>query len=466
MAQETPMQSRFDPLSVGWRLFAAPQTLLVLVGLLSLALAVGLLLPQLPPQAAGDPQAWLVVTAGRLGAVGNLFLAVGLFDIFHSLWFRLLLVLIGLSLFVRAVDSAELAWDTTGRRPRPAALPSFWGGHPPESRLETSLDLGEVQTRLETLLTRMGYRWNELPSLPAPTIMAVRRGVVLWARPLSYAALLLALGGLAIATTWGWQGEDWQPVPGESRAVAHGTPYEVRLDAFDLKAGADQRLQNYSSQITWLEAESEVQQDTVDMGRASSHRDATVRQVGFVPVVRLRGWDREGQLLTLETAEDALSLMGEVEIRFASPEARPLVLVPAHDLFLVMTFEPVCAQGRSALYLTPVQADTAEPGAERVLYDSGSIVVNGLQFEVELFFVPILRADYRPGMGVVVGSLVLFVISLSALWIASPRLAWLSAQRGQDDNTTLLVWVLPSAESDRQLRYLTQRLEEVLSSDG
>jgi len=380
------------------------------------------------------------------------------------LWFHLLLALTGLSLFVRAVDSAELAWYTTGRRPWPVTLPPFWGGHPPERRLVSPLDPEEVQTRLETLFTRMGYRWTEVSGPPTSSIVAARRAMVFWARPLGYVALLLALVGLAIAASWGWQGDEWQPIPGESRAVAHGTPYVVRLDAFDLQLDDDQRLQIYASQITWLESESEVEQDTIDVGRASSRAGATVRQVGFVPVVRLRGWDRDGQLLALETAEDALSLMGEVEIRFASAEARPLVLVPAHDVFLALTFEPVCAQGRPALYVEPIQGESSEPGPEQILFGSDSIVVDDLRFEVELLFVPILRADYRPGMGLVVGGLVLFIISLLALWIAPPQVASVSLGPAEDESIGIRVQTLPDAQSDRQLRHLTHRLEEALSS--
>jgi hypothetical protein len=101
-----------------------------------------------------------------------------------------------------------------------------------------------------------------------------------------------------------------------------------------------------------------------------------------------------------------------------------------------------------------------------VFLQSGSIEVDGLRFEVELFFVPILRADYRPGMGLVAGSLVLFVLALGALWIASPRLAWLLAEPGQEDTTTLLVRLMPGAESARHLQHLTRRLEEALSDDG
>ena len=466
MAQDTPVQSRFDPLSGAWRLFAAPLTLLVLGGLVSLTMAVGLFLPQIPLQEAGDPQAWLVVTASRLGAAGDLFLVLGLFDLFHTWWFRLLLVLTGLCLFVRAIESAELAWHATARRPGSPIGPPPWAAPPPERHLESPLDPEEIQTRLETLFSRMGYRWTEKPTPPVPGGLAVRRGMVLWARPLGYAALLLALAGLVIAAGWGWLGDEWQPVRGESQAVGHGTPYLVRLDAFDLQVDDHQRLRNDSSQITWLEGEAEVQQDTIALGRPSSRRGATVRQVGFVPVVRLRGWDRDGRLLSLETAEDALSLMGEVEIRFASVEARPFVLVPAQDLFLALTFEPICAEGRPALHVETVRGETSEGGPEKILYDSGSFMVEDLRFEIDLSFVPILRADFRPGMTLAVGGLALFVGSLVALWIALPRLAWISSEPGEDEKNILRVQMLPGADGDRQLLHLTRRLEEVLCRDG
>jgi hypothetical protein len=465
MAQETPAQSRFDPLSAAWRAFSAPQTLLVLVGLLSLALALGVILPQIPPQAAGDPAAWLAVRLGRLGPVGNLLLLLGLFDVFHSFWFRVLLALIALSLFVRTVDSAELAWYATGRRPWPATPSSFGSRHPPESRLETALDLDQAQAQLGILFDRLGYWWTEAPNSPVWTVILARRRIALWARPLGYAALIVALLGLAIAGTWGWQGQEWQPLPGESRAVAQGTPYVIRLDAFHLDVDDAEWLQTYSSQITWLEGESEVQQDTIRMGRASTRSGATVRQVGFVPVVRLRGWDSEGRLLTLETAEDALSLIGEVEIRFTSSEAQPLVLVQGHDVFLALTFEPVCTQDKPALYVEPIRAESSEPEARQVLYESGSVMVDNLRFELELLFVPVLRADFYPAMGLVLLSLVLLAISLVALWLAPPKVAWISAGSTQDEDTLLRLQTLPGARSHRLLSDLAHHLEKGLSSD-
>jgi hypothetical protein len=71
MAEQTPGASRFEPLSALWRIFAAPLTLLILMGLLALILALGTLIPQIPARATVDPQAWLSVLPGFLGQAGG-----------------------------------------------------------------------------------------------------------------------------------------------------------------------------------------------------------------------------------------------------------------------------------------------------------------------------------------------------------------------------------------------------------
>jgi cytochrome c biogenesis protein ResB len=78
---------------------------MVLMGLLALALALSAVIPQMPPQARDDPQAWLAVQAGPVRQGGALLRSLGLLDLYHSFWFRFLLVLTGLNLFVRAVES-------------------------------------------------------------------------------------------------------------------------------------------------------------------------------------------------------------------------------------------------------------------------------------------------------------------------------------------------------------------------
>jgi len=154
MAEKTQGATRFEPLSILWRFFAAPQTLLVLFGLLALILALGTLIPQIPAQASNDPQAWLSVQPGWLGQGNGLVRVLSLFDIFHSFGFRLLLALTALCLFVRTVEGVELAWRAMGRSPWMMSAFGFWGRRPPQIQVSSDLSPDEIEARLDTFLVR------------------------------------------------------------------------------------------------------------------------------------------------------------------------------------------------------------------------------------------------------------------------------------------------------------------------
>src|SRR5512136_2509962 len=102
--------SRPEPFSLVWRFFAAPATLLTLLALLAAALILSTLIPQIPPDASTNPQHWLTLQPEALSPSNDLAQALGLYGIYNAFWFRLLLVLTGLALFVWAAEAAELAW--------------------------------------------------------------------------------------------------------------------------------------------------------------------------------------------------------------------------------------------------------------------------------------------------------------------------------------------------------------------
>jgi hypothetical protein len=466
MVEEAPEGSRFEPLSALWRVLAAPQSFMILLGLVALALVVGSLIPQIPPEASELPQAWLAAQPGLLGQGSGLLGALGLYDLYHALWFRLLLAIAGIVLFVRTVDSFEFAWRAMVRRPWPASALAFWSDQPPQVSLTSSLSVQETRAQLSELLLRQGYWLADVGEREGAGMVAGRRGSGLWARPLGYGALLLALLGLTIAGTWGWQGEQWQPVPDESRAVGHDTPYVVRLDDFDMRFGDDQRLEEYSSQVTWLEGDSEIKQDRVEVGRPVMHRGITVRQIGYMPVVRMRAWDEDDQPLPLDTGADALSVTGEAEIRFSSPQGQPLVLVSDRDLILALTFEPMCDAGRPALNVDRIQSGGTGREALAAFFDSGSLEVDGLRLELDLNFVPILRVDRKPGMGLVALGMALVVTALLLAWIVAPSLVWIAVGQGGENQTRLQVRGLPAAGTDRWLTELAARLREELADEA
>jgi len=469
----TSSMARFEPLSTLWRFLARPPFLATLLSVLAVALALTTLFPQISPQGLADPQAWLAIQPGIFGQWGNALYALGLFDIYHAWWFRLLLSTISLTLFVWLVESAEQAWYITRRRPWAATALVLWGTHASKIEMSSPLSSGDVSTQLHAHLTREKYRWIDGQQSATPGIIATRRKFSLWAPPLGFAALLVALTGLVIATNWGWQNGLWYAAPGESQIVGHDTPYRVRLDAFHLQQDGGGGLCASSSKISWLDGETMVDQDDIGIGRPGALNGVTVRQTGLEPIVRIRGQDDIGRPLTLQAEEEGQITTTEVELILSSPTARRLVFVAGHDLFLVLTFDPPETEEKPTLHLSLLRGDSAAlEGADiegeplAVLRESGTVSVDNLQLQVDLEYRPILQVDSHPGMGLVLAGMAAALMALLIFWLIPPWLAWFTITQAKSDTTTLQVLTPAGMGGSRWLSGLVDGLQEAIGDDA
>jgi len=437
--------------------------LLVCLGLLALALVLGALIPQIPFQARGDPQAWLAVQSGPFAPSISLIRTLHLYDLYHTLGFRLLLALAGLVIFVRAAEAAELAWRAARSALWPPETFSFWGASADQACAVSPLAPEAALPRIHDFLASNGFRWAKVSGLPLPNLVAIRRPWALWAEPLVYIALLLALLGLAIGSTWGWQAEDWVPALGDMRAVGHETGYDLRLDAFGSEDGLASGLCTYQSQITWLEGNAPLRQAWVSTGRPATLRGVTVRQVGIVPRVTLRGRDEAGKPILLLPANQDQALTGQVDVRFLSPDDQPLVLLPGHDLFLTLAFVPADREGRPALDVTLVRNGGTDAEALGRLYEGGTLAFNGFQIELDWDYQPVLRVGYRPAMGLVLAGLALALIALAVSWLLPVRLLWIAVGEGREEATLIRLLTPRGPAKIAWLPQMAARLGEVLA---
>jgi len=420
-----------------WRFLAAPATLLTLLALLAVALILSTLIPQIPPDVSTSPQLWLALQPGGLSPSNDLAQALGLYGIYHAFWFRLLLIFIGLALFVWMIESAEAAWRASRRHWTPSAL-GLWGSHAVRTRLLLPDTPAHVQARLHDCLAGCGYRTAEVTRAQgtdtAPNWVASRRSALLWARPLAFAGLLLALLGLAIVANWGWQSSQWQPAAGERLAVGHGTGYAIRLDAFEPLTGSEGQPDGgrYESRITWLVAAQPVEQDTITVGRPAARSGLAVRQVGYVPDVTLRGLDQAGKPLRLQLGGVTSEVVEQVSLAFGSAETQQVILLPDQGFFLLLDLEPASAGAGPLLHLGLLRSAEAEQQPLTVLRQSGAVSFDGLKLEVDLGYRPVMRVDYRPGMALVVAGLILAVVALAIGWLVGPRLVWIAVAPDQD----------------------------------
>ncbi|MEJ2207733.1 MAG: cytochrome c biogenesis protein ResB, partial [Anaerolineae bacterium] len=439
-------ESRPEPLSVLWRVLAAPQTLLVLAGLLALLLALASLVPQIPAQALNDPQAWLASQPASVGRRGGIVSSLGLYNVYHGLAFRLLLALLALTVFVRLVDAAELAWRAAGwsmaRPPGGAGQAGrgapAWPTYAPRVSISSPLSLDEVSTRLGAFLDRHGYRHKQLAGEAPARWLASRRPALLWAQPLGYAALLVAAAGLAISGYWGWQDAAWRPLPGDMRLVGHGSAYGLRLDDFEMQTDEQGHLAGYTSRVSWLEGTGVAAEAVVTAHRPATFEGLTLHQLGYLPSVRVRAWEGSNRL-ALEAGGEAQPGAREVEVRFVEADEQPLILIPAQERLLALVFEPMCHQGQPALHVDSLTE--GEEGRQRLgtLTASGEVKARDLRLEIDLSYRPVLRLDHRPGLGLVVGGLSAAVLALLAGWLAPAWVMFLAAGPGEEGGSLIQI---------------------------
>ncbi len=433
--------------------------------LLALAVVLATLIPQIPTEARDDPETWLAVQSG-LSVPGNrLVRSLRLYDLYHTLGFRLLLALIGLALFVWTAESVELAWRASRRRPWPPAAITLWGRHNPPIRIPSSQAPEGVEEKVRAFLTERGFQPTPVSDFETPNLVAVRRQLSLWAQPIASGALLLALAGLVVLSTWGWQGETWQPAPGERRAVGHRRNQVVQLDAYGHPTSAEGPLCEYQSQITWLVDGEPIEQDTVAVGQPSTLAGLAARQVGYAPEVALEGRDKAGNPVTLQPGGRDSGAQGQVKVLFPTPDAQPLVLIPGRDLFLTLSFDPRVQEGSPAINATLVRNGGAESQPLGAVQDGSLLAVDGLEIAVGLSYRPLLRVDHRPAVPLVLAGVALALAALAWRWFLPPRLAWISVAAGREHSTVLHLVAPAGAGHDRWLSTFAAELREVIA-DG
>ncbi|HWO73557.1 MAG TPA: cytochrome c biogenesis protein ResB, partial [Dehalococcoidia bacterium] len=105
--------SDFDPFRLLWRGLTSVRFALALIGFLAAASLIGVLVPQLPAEMRGNAAAeaaWLEMQRGRFGLLTGPMDAIGLFQVFRSLWFTSSLALLVASVCVCTANRLPPVW--------------------------------------------------------------------------------------------------------------------------------------------------------------------------------------------------------------------------------------------------------------------------------------------------------------------------------------------------------------------
>lgn len=439
----TPLDRAVDFI---WMTFCSVRVAILLILAIATASFIGAALAQAPPPALDSPERfeqWLEQIRPKYGIWTGVFASLGLFNIFTTIWFRLLVVLMAANVMVCTLHRTPGILRIIRRRPPVQVSAAMFERAP----LHTSIDAGETDEEVAAANVVAAFHWRRL---------RVRREqdgdtIHLFGEKNRYARLgtLVHHAGLIVVllgALWGGQGgwrESEVVIPeGSEYQVGHDTGVTIRLDNFidEYYTGGGGIPKDYRSNVVLLQNGEEVASGTVRVNEPLVYNGLRVHQAFYGPaiVMNIAGSDGtqlfEGPIPLTWSAEQRPA--GELLI--PGTNLRVFVLAPASAFI-----DPVIRPGTVRLEIYEMTGSA--PLALENISQSAPKSISGLTYtfvrESRFSGLQVVR---DPGLPLVwFGSAVIVLGAIAALMFPHRRI-WARVER--DDSGTVQVRMAAARE--------------------
>ncbi len=248
------MASRQSSIDKLLQFFSSLKCGLLLLGMLGMAMILGTLILQKPMAQEGQIEQ---IYAPQIVSLLN---ALGLFDVFHTWWFILLLGLLGANITLASIERFPQVWRLYAR-PHFLADPVFIRALPFQREIPLGPHTPREALALAALkLENLGYP-HRLDVLPQGTLYVEKHRLVRLAPYVVHASLLIIFTGAILDGTRGYKGFVTLR-PGMSTDVIepltepgarHHLDFTLRCDSAGMESYPDGSPRQYWSQLTVLE---------------------------------------------------------------------------------------------------------------------------------------------------------------------------------------------------------------------
>lgn len=309
-----------------WRLFSSVRLTIVLMIILAAASVVGTLIPQI-----SQPESF-TFARDLSPRVFRLFTALDLFDVYHSLWFRFLIVCLALNLTVCSIDRFPGTWRLFRKTPRPDRKRPFENL---PARQDFVVDAKWEQASVPvTHLLRRHYRKIVVKETPNDLFFHAEKGrYSRFGVYIVHTSVLLILIGALVGSLNGFEafvkiseGEKTDTVQLIRKPASLKLPFEVRCDKFTVAYYDNGTPREYLSELTFLVDGKPVEKTRVRVNHPVTFRGITFYQssYGRVPgkIVRLK-ISRDGNTRMVETEAGKPAPLPGGEGRFSVADVKP-----------------------------------------------------------------------------------------------------------------------------------------------
>jgi cytochrome c biogenesis protein len=288
-----------DVIGKVWHLFTSVRLALVLILLIAAAVLAGTLIDQAPGSVLSDPSAysaWLERAHGKYGVWTDVFKVLQLFNIFHTLWFRILIGLLTANIIVCSINRWRGIWNMA-LHTRVRMGDAFFQHARYNASMLAQMDAHTASDRVRRALSRARYRVVTETGEAAVAIYADRNRFSRFGTFLTHLSLVLILAGTVIGGLWGFHDDEFIVAEGSTREVGRGTGLSVQLIEFTDEYDVQGPPKDFRSEIVIYKDGAEVKRGIVRVNSPMGYGGVRFFQGFFGQTAVMDVKDESGKVL-------------------------------------------------------------------------------------------------------------------------------------------------------------------------
>jgi len=240
-----------------WSFFSSVQLAIVLLSLIAFFALIGTLVPQ--REAAGE-------LAVRLSpAIFSFLQKMQVFDLYHSVWFFLLMGLLAVNLIICSLDRFPMAWRRFRTRPSPLNEDVF-KDLPAENTFQIKSDVQKTATVAATLMKKKYRGLAQTEEAGSACLCAQKGRFSHFGVYIVHLSFLVLIAGVIIGSVFGvegyvniTEGETVNSISLRAGSQPFPLPFSVRCDKFIVEFYESGAPKTFQSDLTFLTDKQAVQ---------------------------------------------------------------------------------------------------------------------------------------------------------------------------------------------------------------
>lgn len=452
-----------------WSFFSSVQLAIVLLSLIAFFALIGTLVPQ--REAA-------VELAGRMSPGLFSFLQkMQIFDLYHSIWFFLLMGLLAVNLLICSLDRFSMAWRRFRLRPSPQNENAF-KDCPRENTIHTSTDIQKATDIVADILKKRYRRFDRKDEDKGVFLCADKGRFSLFGVYIVHLSFLVLITGAIIGSVFGMEayvniteGEMVNAVNFRNDNQSLPLPFSIRCDKFAVELYESGAPKTFQSDLTFLKDNQVIRQGKLLVNHPIEHEGFRFYQssYGVAPggkatLALLRDGGRRdvinvgaGYTFELPGKEGTFRILRmEENLMKMGPAIKVVVRSKKEEVsfWVFQQIDKILETNSDIIQQVPI----FNPG----LFRPYTFTLVGLE---EKYYTG-LQVTRDPGTPVVAAAAVQLICGLMLILFSYARQVWIRIDRDKDEVRISIVGrsAKNKAGLEREIQYLLRELKDNLEN--